>query len=667
MLIALLSLALDVHQPRIPVHFEPNQGQVGSETEWSAKAAGGTLYIKGTAVAFETSEPAKKPRIMRFVNANPSKGEGVDRLGGYSNYFDGRDGKNWRSSIPHYAKVRYQTLYKGTDLVYYATPDRQIEYDLEVQRGADLRQIELSFEGFDKIEITADGDLALHTGTRAIKQRRPKVLQNGQEIRCTYKLLPDNRVKLDIADYDDALPLTVDPVLDFSTFLGGPGADGIAGVGLDSAGNIYVGGASETPANPSLNPFQQTNTVVQTAFVAKLSPNADKLLYYSALRSTGYSGARALSVDDTGSPILVGVTGSTDFPLKNAFLKDYAAAFYTGFVAKFSPDGRSIIYSSYFGGSGGSDDPKDSMVDHDGALIFSGDTESHDIPIKNALQSRFGGGTGDCFIAKIDAAGALVFSTYFGGSGTDYCSAMTLSPGGPIYFGGTSWSEDLPLKNPIQTTLTTRNGSATTFVGRLSADGSTLEYGTFLGGPGSGSVNSIALNSKGEIYLGGYAYAQGPFATVNAFQNRCDAIACGILMKLDPTGQKILTSTFLTGSGESSVMAIAIGSDDSLYVGGVASSRRLPFRQFDISVRSRKISAGCVRRQVLRRCSHAGLFDVPGSDHLSAFRLNPRFLGSRLCWGHRGMGRLSGQECVSKGVWRRNRWISRAYFRFLHR
>src|SRR5579863_4380361 len=115
MLIPLLVLALDLHQQpaRIPLHFEPNQGQVAGETEWIAKAHGGTLFIKSTAVAFATADPGKKPRVMRFIGAHPAKSEGLDPSGGYSNYFTGRDEKNWHSGVPHFAKVRYKNLYKG--------------------------------------------------------------------------------------------------------------------------------------------------------------------------------------------------------------------------------------------------------------------------------------------------------------------------------------------------------------------------------------------------------------------------------------------------------------------------------------------------------------------------------------------------------------------------
>jgi uncharacterized protein (TIGR03437 family) len=572
---------MDIHHSRIPLHFEPNQGQVAGETEWIAKAPGGTVFIKNTAVAFATTKDpgGKKPRVMRFVGAQPTKGEGLDPTGGYSNYFTGRDEKNWHSGIPHFSRVRYKGLYKGIDLLYYATPDRQIEYDLEVATGADLDQVELSFTGFDKIEIDEHGDLSLRLGAHAIRQHRPKVLQGGKEVACGYRLLPNNHVKIEVAPYDEALPLTVDPVLDFSTYIGGPGTEFVNGVAVDSAGFIYIGGSTETPATPSLNPFQQTNLVLSSPFVLKLTPNADRIIYFSTLRSSDPSGAAGLSVDSAGSPIIVGNTYSPDFPLKNAFQTNYVAEYYTAFVTKFSPDGRNLVYSSYFGGSGMGDNMFQGILDSDGNLIFSGNTTSTDIPIKNAFQPKFAGGQGDCFLTKVDPNGALVFSTYFGGSGTDYCyGGLALDSTGAIYLGGESYSDDFPLKNPIQTVLSLVSGFPTAFLAKFSADGSSLQYSTFLGGVGSGSVSSVAFNSKGEVYLGGHVFG-GQFATTaNAFQPRCEPEICGLLMKLDPTGQQILTSTLLSGSGtgETGVRAIAVGSDDSLYVAGTTGSADFP-------------------------------------------------------------------------------------------
>lgn len=224
MLLALLTVVMDLHQPRIPLHFEPNQGQVAGETEWIAKAPGATLYIKSTAIAFATAEPGKHPKIMRFVGANASKGVGEGALESYSNYFTGRDEKNWHSGVPHYSKVRYKGIYNGIDLVYYSTPDRRIEYDLEVAPGANVRQVELSFEGFDGVELNRDGDLLIRHGRSALMHKRPAIMQDGDNITCRYEKRKEHW-GISIKAYDESKALTVDPILDFATYLGGPGVD----------------------------------------------------------------------------------------------------------------------------------------------------------------------------------------------------------------------------------------------------------------------------------------------------------------------------------------------------------------------------------------------------------------------------------------------------------
>jgi uncharacterized protein (TIGR03437 family) len=134
----------------------------------------------------------------------------------------------------------------------------------------------------------------------------------------------------------------------------------------------------------------------------------------------------------------------------------------------------------------------------------------------------------------------------------------------------------LPLKNPIQTTITPLNGQNTAFLARFSPDGSKLDYGTFLGGNSPGSIERIAFNSKREIYLAGYGWSQPPFTTINAYQNICQSSGCPILMKLDPTGQKILNSTFFSGSDFSAISAILIGADDSVFIAGRTQSADFP-------------------------------------------------------------------------------------------
>ncbi len=272
--------------------------------------------------------------------------------------------------------------------------------------------------------------------------------------------------------------------------------------------------------------------------------------------------------------LFIGRTSSQDFPIQNAFQKDYKSAEYTVFVAKLASNGRTLMYSSYFGGSR-NDIAFRSVLDADGAQVFVGHTSSPDIPLKDAYRSVKGGDS-DCFVSKVNANGTLAFSTYFGGSGTDYChGALALDNQGRVYIGGESYSDDLPLKNPIQTSLSPRSGFPTAFVARFSSDGRQLDYSTFFGGAGSGGPSTIAVNAVGEVFLAGHAYG-GQFSTRNAFQSTCEPAVCGMITKLDATGQQILASTFLAGSGQSSILSLLIGLDGSIYVAGTTSSADFP-------------------------------------------------------------------------------------------
>jgi uncharacterized protein (TIGR03437 family) len=576
----LLHLILDSQSMgRITPHFEPNQGQVAGETEWTATAPGGTLYITGPAVAFATAEPGAKPRIMRFVGARKGvKGEGDGPTGGYSSYFAGRDEKNWRSRIPHYAKVRYRDVYPGIDLVYYATPARQVEYDLELAPGADPSQLDLAFEGFDRIEVDPNGDLLLWANDRAIRQKRPSArAKDGASIDCSYRLLSAKQVRLDVARFDERMPITIDPELDFSTFIGGPGYDVVQSIAFDAAGFIYLTGLTDTPLTPTLNPFQQPNTVKRQAFVLKLTSNAEQIVTFTALSGSGYTAGASISIDKAGAILLYGTTSSQDFPLVKPFQREYRAGYYQAFVAKLAPDFRTLLYSSYFGGSV-AETVFRAVLTSDGSMVITGNTQSKDIPIRNALQPSAGLANSQCFLAKVDPQGALVFSTYFGGSGTTYCyGGLAVDQADRIYFGGVSSSEDLLVKNAIQTSPSPL-GWASPFIARVSSDGQTLDFSTYLvGGLGVGGVSAIAVNEDGEAHVGMGAQ-NSRFPAPDGFQDTCESRNCGYIVKLDTAGQKVLNATYLGGTGYNSLQDLLLGPDGSVYVGGTTGSADFPVK-----------------------------------------------------------------------------------------
>ncbi len=566
---------------RMPLYFEPNRGQVAGETQWITRAAGANVYITGSEVVFALlpktpREAPSKPLFthnvhMKLVGASrDAKAEGLEPLGSYSSYFAGKTEKEWFTGIPHYGRVRYKDVYPGIDLVYYGTA-QNVEYDFEVSAGADASEIELAFDGVDSVRADDDGNLVINAAGHELRQRRPRVLQGVRELPSSYEV-DGRRVRLRFAGVSDDEPLLIDPVLEFSTYIGGPGLDTAQAVAIDSNGFIYVAGETQSPASPTLDPFQQPATVFLTPLVLKFTPNADRVVYFSVIGSNGWDSAYSIAVDSSGSAVIFGSTRNPNFPVKNAIQTEFKAAYDNTFVTRLSPDGKSLAYSTYYGGTYW-DSPKRVILDGQGDAIIAGITQSRDIPTRNALQPTSHGDF-DCFLAELTPAGTLVFSTYFGGSGMDTCWGLAIDKEGSIYISGDSNSPDFPLQNAIQTDQTPKTGFPTAYVAKLSADGSALLFSSFIGGPVSALATSISIDTALNIYVAGVIHDGAHFLTKNAFQNTGGYFS-GFLMKLDRS-RNVVFSTYLGGTGLCDVYDLAVDQNGSAYVYGRTESGDFP-------------------------------------------------------------------------------------------
>jgi uncharacterized protein (TIGR03437 family) len=548
--------------------FEPNLGQAHPSVQFLARTSHGYVYLGRNQMAVQVNG---KPVRMELERASGSA-QGVleEPLGAISSYFSGQTEKDWHTGIPHYARVHYKDVYPGIDLVYYAH-GRDLEYDFRLQPGADPSVIRLAFN--EPVHTDTNGDLLVG----GLRQKRPKVYQNGHEVACDYLARAAHHVQLALAAYDRAQPLTVDPVLVFSTYLGGPGDDVADGVALDSQGFIYLALSTQSPAAPILDPFQQETIAVLQPSVFKFTPDGQHIVYYSILNSGSWDGTNSLTVDSTGSPILVGFTESARFPLMNPVQSVNNAAIWTGFITKFTPDGISLVYSTYFGGSD-STDIWSIAVDQQGNAYFAGDTYSRDIPVKNAIQPQYAGSS-DCFVGKLSTTGDLIFSTYYGGSAIEYCHGLDLGPDGNIVLGGSSHSADFPFKNPIQTVFTQRlnPGYNTPILVKLTADGQTIIFATYFGGPVVGDVAAVKHDAAGDIYTAG-GVEDNMLAVKNPYQTYPGAPSA-FLTKFDST-LGLIYSTYLGGSSgdATAANALAVGADDSVYVSGTAGSADFPVK-----------------------------------------------------------------------------------------
>jgi hypothetical protein len=197
---------------------------------------------------------------MKLIGADPaSQMEGLDRLPGRSNYIIGKDSNRWRRNVMSFAKVRYRSVYPGIDLIYYGD-QRQIEYDFVVAPGADPNMIRLGFDGVDQIQIDAQGDMVLKTANGEVRQRKPVTYQevdgSRREITSRYTLKGKQEVGFELGEYDRARPLVIDPVIAYSTYLGGSSDELTGSIALDAAGNAYVVGLTWSLDFPTANPLQ---------------------------------------------------------------------------------------------------------------------------------------------------------------------------------------------------------------------------------------------------------------------------------------------------------------------------------------------------------------------------------------------------------------------------
>lgn len=592
----------------LPLSFEANQGQADNAVKFLSRGSGYQLKLKANEAVLELrngSDGADKSQAaivkMQFVNANPApQMAGRAELPGKSHYYIGNDPKDWRTNVANYAKVEYEQVWPGINLVYYGK-QRQLEYDFIVAPGANPNAIQLAFDGADKMKLDAQGNLVLHPqngeegGTVVLN--KPFVYQevNGtrQPIAGSYQIqhpassIQHPTVNFQIGAYDTNLPLVIDPVLVYSTYLGPASLDIANDIALDQAGNVYITGASLF-SSEGLN-----------AFVAKLNAAGTALVYSTAFIGSKDEIGFGIAVDSSGNAYATGYTRSTNFPVKNAFQPRLGATNCPNslgcpdaFVAKLDVAGT-IVYSTYLGGNDVPGDQAafgdlgyDIAVDGSGQAYVTGSTISRNFPVKNAFQpagnadSR--GDVNDGFITKFSASGTeLIYSTYLGGTGIDNCYGIALDAAGNAYVTGSTFGDQT---NNFPTTQgafqrTAPGGGRDSFVTKLNPAGTALVYSTFLGGNNSDEGEGIAVDSAGNAYLVG-ATSSTNFPLEGAHQS-VNLGGSAFVTKLNPSGSGLLYSSYLgknvwPRTGNSPGAAIAVDAAGIAYVTGSTAAADFP-------------------------------------------------------------------------------------------
>lgn len=554
----------------LPMSFEKNVGQSRAGADFIARGSGYSVFLaaRETVLALKKQRKDTAAIRMTLVGSALVRAAGEDQLPGKVNYFMGNDPTKWRRDMRTFAKVRYPEVYPGIDVVYYGNQGR-LEYDFIVAPGADAGAITLSFTGAS-IDIENCGDLAIRAEGGSMSMHRPYIYQEIDGAKRTiaggYTQRADGGIGFAVGPYDTARPLVIDPVLIYSTYLGGSGIDDAANaIAVDQSGNVYVTGQTTSYDFPARNAEQSTSGGDYDAFVAKIDPSGSALVYSTYFGGSGDDRGAGIAVDASGQAYVVGKTTSINLPTTaGAYQTTYNGGGGDAFVAKFNASGSALVYSTYLGGSG-YDVATSIAVDATGNAYVAGYNYLTGFPTTQGAYQTASKGPYDAFVTKLNASGsALVYSTYLGGTGDDYVLGIAVDSLTNAYVTGLTISNDFPMQNAAQPAF---GGYYDAFVTKLNPAGSTLVYSTYLGGVGWDGGRGIAVDSLGNAYVAGQTGSNNFPTTPGAFQTTYGGSDDAFVAKLNASGS-IAYSTYLGGSGGDTANAIAVDQSGNAYVTG---------------------------------------------------------------------------------------------------
>src|SRR5882672_8260726 len=612
-----------------PMSFEANQGQTADSVRFLSRGPGYTLFLTPTEAVLSLRSTGKElsrrgqrnpparmnaARLtMTLVGANQRpEVEGVDRLAGTANYFIGNDSSKWQTAVPTYGKVKYHDVYPGVNLIYYGN-QRQVEYDFLIEPNADPKRIAISFSGADRLEIDSEGGLVAHLASCNIRWKKPLAYQENSSgkvaVPVKFVLRHRREVGFQIASYDTARSLTIDPVLVYATYLGGNKGDFVSGIAVDSVGSAYIIGDTTSLNFPTASAFRTTSAGSNDVFVTKLNASGSGLVYSTYLGGSGNDYAGGIVLDGSGNAYLTGETDSLNFPTRNAAYPGNAG-FNDAFITKLGPFGTNLVYSTYLGG-GGDDSGRAIAVDNGGNAYVAGKTYSigtgnSPFPAtQGAYQRDNGGGNtigADAFVTKFDSNGLVSYSTFLGGHSEEKANGIAVDTSGNAYVVGevASYptypappSSDFPVVNAFQSSFNQGNldpfaGNTDGFLTKLNATGTGLIFSTFLGGNDQDTITGIALDSAGRVHVTGKTSSTN-FPTVNAAQplnagminDPAFPLTDAFVSKFETNGASLLYSTYLGGTLDESPFlldrfGIAVDKFGDIYVAGQTGSFDFP-------------------------------------------------------------------------------------------
>jgi Beta-propeller repeat len=632
----------------LPLFFEPNHGQTDSRVKFLARGAGYGLFLTADEAVLQLNSPAVSPKTadktteislkprpssvirMRLDGANPSaRVSGASPMPGKSSYFIGSDPSKWHRDIPQFARVQYQTVYPGVDLVYYGNQG-QLEYDFRVAPSADPNQIALSFKGATtRID---SGDLVFSTPSGDVRFRAPHIYQPAasqtataeKAIAGSFRQLADNKIGFTIGDYDHSRELVIDPTLSYSTYLGGGGQEGLVKIAVDSAQTIYVAGSTNSADFPLAPAGNSSLTGTQNIFISKINPlNAgtgnSQLIYSIYLGGSGVDNLAGIAVDTNSSIYVAGSTTSSDFPTLNGF--ENTASGSHGFLSRISIGLNltyELAYSTYLAGNG-VDTVTGLAIDQSQANAYVTGVTTSINPVNDGFPANINGfqtssnspGNPQFFASQINTtftgSASMLYSTYFGGNNPTTAIAVgggiavdPTSSNVSMYITGTTnmlpvglnGGKGFPLFNAQQSCLDEASKTLCVLPNPVNTDafvakinptqfGQAPVYSTYVGAEGIDAGNAISVDTSGNAYITGSTNSTGWVCTgcPSAFQGALGGGVDAFIAKIINQSNSVFPLnyfTYLGGTGDDVGRDIKVDSIQMAHVVGSTTSANFP-------------------------------------------------------------------------------------------
>lgn len=577
--------------------FVENAGQWGAnsdELHFRFDKSGASVGFFSDQVIFIS--PSGERIVISYPGSNPSAHIlGSEPTGATHNFFYGDGESDWITGVQSYSSIRYVDLYPGIDLRFFLN-NSELEYEFIVSPGADPAVVQVQYNSASGIKVTDHGTLIINARPGPIEERKLKVFQHTEsftvDVPASFNVTGENTFGFHVDGfYDPALPLIVDPVIDFSTLFGGSGSDVGFDVALDAAGNIYLFGETSSQNAPFKLGYDAGVLPAgggTITFVTKFDSRGDSLIYtaYFAAASTsvnseGY-GYRTLPVDfvvdSVGTVYLCGRGAHTSFPVINGY--DGGAG---SFLIKLAPSGDAIVYSSTFEWG----EFRSMAVDNSGHVYVTGSTTSTTLPTVNAYDDSYNYGY-EVFVVKFSSDGAsLDYCTYIGSpagplgenAGDEWGHAIAVDESGSAYIAG---RVDVELSNfPVTSGAydESYNGASSAyhdgFVLKLSPDGGSLQFSTYLGGSGREAITDLALAPDGSVLVTGYTNSSDFPGTSGSFDSNIDGDDV-FVASLSNDGSALNFAAYVGGSAKEDSSSIGVDGQGVIYLAGSTYSSDFP-------------------------------------------------------------------------------------------